>query len=207
MTTPRSQSELQGRRSGGQARRLRCVVKRGNGPGKMLNEFSSVWAILTRLTELVLWLIAQLTASINTINDHESRIDELERAGGGGGGGDGGDGGTTGTTPQDGDTIQVTEGVVFIDASSGPVHITLASPTPSTTPLVPLIHFVCVSASNPNSISPAHSDSIVDSVGNLLENIRFINSGQSVTLTRHAPTATWFVVGKSFSGTLISPPA
>jgi len=45
----------------------------------MLNEFSSVWAILTRLTELVLWLIAQLTASINTINDHESRMNWRER--------------------------------------------------------------------------------------------------------------------------------
>lgn len=154
----------------------------------MINEFSSVWAILTRLTELVLWLIAQLAASINSINDHETRILDLEA-------GTGGNGATV-TNEQDGDTISATSGVIFLDASSGPVHITLATPTIAPDSPTPLIHIVCVSATNLNSITAP----IRDAVGNPLTAIRFLNSGQSVTLTWHAPSGVWFVVGASFSG-------
>jgi hypothetical protein len=195
----------------------------------MLNEFSSIWAILTRLTDLVLWIIAQLSASINTINDHESRIDELEQAvgaggdsggggsggggsGGGGSGGGGSGGGDSGsgsgitvyntiTNNENGDVIGVgSAGIVFVDTSDGPVHVSLANPTASTTN-TPVVSFVCVDASNDNSITAP----IRDAVGNALTNIKFLVAGQSITLAWHAPSTTWFVVGVSFSGTLATP--
>lgn len=162
----------------------------------MLNEFSSVWAILTRLTELVLWIIGQLTASVNSINDHETRLELLEGAVNGGGGGGEGGSGTAIITVSDTQEVVTTGGIVFIDASEGPVHVTLTPATPTPPGITPLVQIVCVSAANANSIIAP----IRDAVGNPLSSISFLNNGQSVTLIWYAPTSRWFVVGTTFSG-------
>lgn len=161
----------------------------------MLYEFSSVWAILTRLTDLVLWIIGQLTASVNSINDHETRLELLEGAENGGGSGEGGSG-TAIITVSNTQEVVTSGGILFIDASEGPVHVTLTPATPTPPGITPLVQIVSVSAANANSIIAP----IRDAVGNPLISISFLNDGQSVTLIWYAPRSRWFVVGATFSG-------
>jgi hypothetical protein len=156
----------------------------------MIGEYSSVWAILSRLSDLVLWLISQLTATVNSINDHESRIVELELEN------EQPSPAFETLTESTTLTIQNNHQILFVDASSGEVHLNLDNPI---IPRTPLVHIVCVSAANPNSITAP----IRDAVGNRLSAIRFVNDGQGVTITWHSPSRSWFVVGTSFSGTLL----